>query len=182
MNHFGGTMKHLMTVLALAVAACASSAYAADDAASAPMAKKHHAYKLTAEENRLNDCAGLAESKPRDSRPDYIKACMSGAPTGDEKASGPRTKAHRVRTLTPAESKMAECAADASDMSYDERVAFVKKCVAGESTASAAAPKGKAQRVKTLSPEEQKNSDCAAKAADKPRDDRVAFVRECMGQ
>jgi hypothetical protein len=60
----GEAMKHLLTVLALAVAACATSAHAAD----APMSKQ---------QSKMADCNKDAGDKKGDERKAFMKTCLS---------------------------------------------------------------------------------------------------------
>ena len=57
-------MRHLMTVLAFAVAACAGSAHAAD----APMTKQ---------QTKMAECNKEAGDKKGDERKDFMKTCLS---------------------------------------------------------------------------------------------------------
>ena len=171
-------MRHLITAIAIAAVGFTGMAYAQDDAASAPKAKTKRVRTLSPEQQKYDDCTGQAESKPREERQAFIKDCMAGTPMP---ASAGKAKPHRLRALTPEQQKANDCAAQAEGVARDARPEYVTKCVAGELTPAEAGPKTKAKRVKTLTPEQAKMSECAAQAAAKPRDDRVAAVKTCMG-
>ena len=63
-------MKQLITVLAFAAAAFATSAQAADAAASAPKA-------MTAQQNKMGECNKEAADKKGDERKAFMKDCLS---------------------------------------------------------------------------------------------------------
>lgn len=183
MNNFGGTMRQLITVMALALATCAAGVtYAADDAASAPAKSSKRVKTLTPQQQKMSDCNAQAEGKARDDRVAFMKECLSGAAVAaDGAGSGTKTKPQRVKTLTAQQQKMSDCNGAAEGKPREERQAFMKQCLSGDAVADAASgPKVKAQRLRAMSPEQQKKSDCGAKAQGKPRDERVAFVKECM--
>jgi len=92
-------MKHLLTVLALAVAAGATSAYAAD----APMSKQ---------QSKMADCNKDAGDKKGDERKAFMKTCLSA-----KKA----TQQEKMKACN------ADPKAKASK--GDERKAFMKECL-----------------------------------------------------
>ena len=94
-------MKHLMTVLALSVAAFATSAQAAD----AP----------TKQQNKMTVCNKEAGEKKGDERKAFMKNCLSAKP---------------AKAATQ-QDKMKSCNADpkAKTLKGDERKSFMKECL-----------------------------------------------------
>jgi len=99
-------MKHLISVLALAVSTFAISAHAAD-AASAP----------TKQQSKMTTCNAEAGDKKGDERKAFMKTCLSNKPAAA--ASG----------KTAQQDKMKTCNADAKDKKGDERKTFMKTCL-----------------------------------------------------
>ena len=93
-------MKHLITVLALALAA--ASSYAAD-AASAPKA-------MSKQNTKMADCNKDAEGKKGDERKAFMKTCLS-----DKKKTQ--------------QEKMKVCNKNAEGKKGDERKAFMSDCL-----------------------------------------------------
>ena len=102
-------MKHLMTVLALSVAALSTSAFATShkeapdmaNGASAPMGKQ---------QSKMGDCNKDAGDKKGDERKAFMKTCLSAKkPTQQD--------------------KMKSCNADATGKKGDDRKAFMKECL-----------------------------------------------------
>jgi len=99
-------MKHLISVLAVAVSTFAVSAHAAD-AASGP----------TKQQSKMSTCNAEAGDKKGDERKAFMKTCLSNKPAAA--ASG----------KTAQQEKMKTCNADAKDKKGDERKAFMKTCL-----------------------------------------------------
>jgi opacity protein-like surface antigen len=96
-------MKQLITVLALAVAGFATSAQAADAAASAPKA-------MGAQQNKMAECNKEAADKKGDERKAFMKTCLSNKKLAQQQ-------------------KMTQCNKDATGKKGDERKAFMKTCL-----------------------------------------------------
>ena len=91
-------MKHLMTVLALSVAALSTSAFAAD----APMTKQ---------QNKMGQCNTDAGEKKGDERKAFMKECLSG---GNAVPSACEGKAAEKKLAGAAKSSFVKkCEADA---------------------------------------------------------------------
>jgi hypothetical protein len=93
-------MKHLITVLALAVAAVTTSAYAADAPAKAP----------TKQQTKMASCNKDAGDMKGDERKAFMKTCLSAKKESQQ-------------------DKMKTCNADAAGKKGDERKAFMKECL-----------------------------------------------------
>ena len=102
-------MKHLMTVLALSLAALSTSAFATSHkeapdmamGASAPMGKQ---------QSKMGDCNKEAGDKKGDERKAFMKTCLSAKkPTQQD--------------------KMKICNTDATGKTGDDRKAFMKECL-----------------------------------------------------
>jgi hypothetical protein len=93
-------MKHLMTALAISLAAFAGASHAAD-AASAPMGKQ---------QSKMASCNADAGDKKGDERKAFMKECLS------------------AKKMTQQE-KMKSCNADATGKTGDDRKAFMKSCL-----------------------------------------------------
>jgi hypothetical protein len=96
----GEAMKHLITVLALAVTAAATSAYAADAPAKEP----------TKQQTKMATCNKDATGMKGDERKAFMKTCLSAKKETQQ-------------------DKMKMCNADAAGKKGDERKAFMKECL-----------------------------------------------------
>jgi hypothetical protein len=101
-------MKHLITALALTVAA--AGVFAADAAASKP---------LTASQQKMADCSAANKGKKGDEYKSAQKACLSGAPAAAP--SAPLTQ----------QQKMAACSKQNKGKKGDEYKSAQKACLAG---------------------------------------------------
>jgi hypothetical protein len=100
-------MKHLITALALTIAA--TGVFAADAAASKP---------LTAQQQKMADCSAANKGKKGDEYKSAQKACLSGAPAAA--ASAPLTQ----------QQKMAACSKQNKGKKGDDYKASQKACLA----------------------------------------------------
>jgi hypothetical protein len=100
-------MKHLITALALTIAA--TGVFAADAAASKP---------LTAQQQKMADCSAANKGKKGDEYKSAQKACLSGAPAAA--ASAPMTQ----------QQKMAACSKQNKGKKGDDYKAAQKACLA----------------------------------------------------
>ncbi len=100
-------MKHLITALALTIAA--TGVFAADAAASKP---------LTASQQKMADCSAANKGKKGDEYKSAQKACLSGAPAAA--ASAPMTQ----------QQKMAACSKQNKGKKGDDYKASQKACLA----------------------------------------------------
>ena len=100
-------MKHLITALALTIAA--TGVFAADAAASKP---------LTAQQQKMADCSAANKGKKGDEYKSAQKACLSGAPAAA--ASAPMTQ----------QQKMAACSKQNKGKKGDDYKASQKACLA----------------------------------------------------
>ena len=100
-------MKHLITALALTIAA--AGVFAADAAASKP---------LTASQQKMADCSAANKGKKGDEYKSAQKACLSGAPAAA--ASAPMTQ----------QQKMAACSKQNKGKKGDDYKASQKACLA----------------------------------------------------
>ena len=100
-------MKHLITALALTIAA--TGVFAADAAASKP---------LTAQQQKMADCSAANKGKKGDDYKSAQKACLSGAPAAA--ASAPMTQ----------QQKMAACSKQNKGKKGDDYKAAQKACLA----------------------------------------------------
>ncbi|MEO8806214.1 MAG: PsiF family protein [Burkholderiaceae bacterium] len=104
-------MKHLMTVLALSLAALSTSAFATSHKEAPDMAKGASA-PMGKQQTKMGDCNKEAGEKKGDERKAFMKTCLSAkAPTQQD--------------------KMKSCNADpkAKATKGDERKAFMKECL-----------------------------------------------------
>ena len=101
-------MKHLITALALTIAA--AGVFAAD----APAASK----PLTASQQKMADCSAANKGKKGDEYKSAQKACLSGAPAAA--ASAPMTQ----------QQKMAACSKQNKGKKGDDYKASQKACLA----------------------------------------------------
>ncbi|MEP6506271.1 MAG: PsiF family protein [Betaproteobacteria bacterium] len=99
-------MKHLITALALTIAA--TGVFAADAAASKP---------LTASQQKMADCSASNKGKKGDEYKSAQKACLSGEPAA---ASAPLTQ----------QQKMAACSKQNKGKKGDEYKSAQKACLA----------------------------------------------------
>ena len=104
-------MKHLLTVLALSLAALSTSAFATSHKEAPDMAKGASA-PMGKQQTKMAECNASASDKKGDERKAYMKACLSA-----KKASQ--------------QGKMTACNADpkAKASKGDERKAFMKECL-----------------------------------------------------
>ena len=104
-------MKHLMTVLALSLAALSTSAFATSHKEAPDMAKGAAA-PMSKQQSKMGDCNKDAADKKGDERKAFMKTCLSA-----KKATQ--------------QSKMTSCNADpkAKATKGDERKAFMKECL-----------------------------------------------------
>ena len=107
-------MKHLMTVLALSLAALSTSAFATSHKEAPDMAKGAAA-PMSKQQSKMGDCNKDAADKKGDERKAFMKSCLSAKP------AAPVTQ----------QSKMTSCNADpkAKATKGDERKAFMKECL-----------------------------------------------------
>ena len=91
-------MKHLMTVLALSVAAMSTSSFAAD----APMSKQ---------QNKMGQCNADAGDKKGDERKAFMKTCLSNNPAA---AECDKSAAEKKLAGAAKNSYVKKCIADAS--------------------------------------------------------------------
>ena len=105
-------MKHLITVLALSLAALSTSAFATSHKEAPDMAKGASA-PMGKQQSKMGDCNKDAGEKKGDERKAFMKTCLSAnkKPTQQE--------------------KMKSCNADpkAKAAKGDERKAFMKECL-----------------------------------------------------
>lgn len=99
-------MKHLISVLAVALSSLAVSAHAAD-AASAP----------TKQQSKMTTCNADAGDKKGDERKAFMKSCLSNKPASAKAAQ---------------QEKMKTCNKDAEGKKGDERKAFMKSCLSNK--------------------------------------------------
>ncbi len=99
-------MKHLMTILALCVAALSSSAYATSHKEGPDM----KAPAKTKQQSKMADCNKDAADKKGDERKAFMKTCLSAKKETQQ-------------------DKMKSCNADAKGKTGDERKAFMKECL-----------------------------------------------------
>lgn len=99
-------MKHLISVLAVALSSLAVSAHAAD-AASAP----------TKQQSKMTTCNAEAGDKKGDERKAFMKTCLSNKPVSAKAAQ---------------QEKMKTCNKDAEGKKGDERKAFMKSCLSNK--------------------------------------------------
>ncbi len=104
-------MKHLMTVLALSVAALSTSAFATTHKEAPDMAKGASA-PMGKQQTKMGDCNKEAGDKKGDERKAFMKTCLSAKPATQQ-------------------DKMKSCNADpkAKATKGDERKAFMKECL-----------------------------------------------------
>ena len=100
-------MKHLITALALTIAA--TGVFAADAAASKP---------LTAQQQKMADCSAANKGKKGDEYKSAQKACLSGAPAAAP--SAPLTQ----------QQKMAACSKQNKGKKGDDYKSSQKACLA----------------------------------------------------
>jgi hypothetical protein len=105
-------MKHLITVLALSLAALSTSAFATTHKEAPDMAKGASA-PMGKQQTKMGDCNKEAGEKKGDERKAFMKTCLSAKP------------------VTTQQSKMTACNADpkAKATKGDERKAFMKECL-----------------------------------------------------
>ena len=103
-------MKHLMTVLALSLAALSTSAFAA---AAAPDMAKSASAPMSKQQSKMGACNTDAGDKKGDERKAFMKTCLSAKATPTQ------------------QEKMKSCNADAKVKAVkgDERKAFMKECL-----------------------------------------------------
>jgi psiF repeat len=108
----GKTMKHLMTVLALSLAALSTSAFATTHKEAPDMAKGASA-PMGKQQSKMGDCNKDAGEKKGDERKAFMKTCLSAKPAPTQ------------------QNKMKSCNADpkAKATKGDERKAFMKECL-----------------------------------------------------
>ena len=104
-------MKHLMTVLALSLAALSTSAFATSHKEAPDMAKGAAA-PMSKQQSKMGDCNKDAADKKGDERKAFMKTCLSAKKETQQ-------------------SKMTSCNADpkAKATKGDERKAFMKECL-----------------------------------------------------
>ena len=107
------------TVLALAIAFGATSAFAADPAP---------AKTLTPQQQKMKDCNAQATGKTGDERKAFMSTCLKGGTT---------TAAAKPKQVMQRE-KMKSCNAEASEkhLAGDERKNFMSTCLKGSSEAT----------------------------------------------
>ena len=97
-------MKHLMTVLAICVAALSTSAYATSHKEGPAMKEP------TKQQSKMADCNKNAGEKKGDERKAFMKTCLSAKKETQQ-------------------DKMKSCNADAKGKKGDERKAYMKECL-----------------------------------------------------
>ena len=97
-------MKHLMTVLALTVAALSTSAYATSHKEGPAMKEPGK------QQNKMSECNKDAGEKKGDDRKAFMKTCLSAKKETQQ-------------------DKMKSCNATAKGKAGDERKAFMKECL-----------------------------------------------------
>ena len=102
-------MKHLITALALTIAA--TGVFAADAAASKPM---------TAQQQKMADCSAANKGKKGDDYKSAQKACLSGTAAPAAAPSAPMTQ----------QQKMAACSKQNKGKKGDDYKASQKACLA----------------------------------------------------
>ena len=104
-------MKHLMTVLALSLAALSTSAFATTHKEAPDMAKGASA-PMGKQQTKMGDCNKQAGEKKGDERKAFMKTCLSAKKMSQQ-------------------DKMKSCNADpkAKAAKGDERKAFMKECL-----------------------------------------------------
>ena len=104
-------MKHLMTVLALSLAALSTSAFATTHKEAPDMAKGASA-PMSKQQSKMGDCNKDAADKKGDERKAFMKTCLSAKKETQQ-------------------SKMKSCNADpkAKATKGEERKAFMKECL-----------------------------------------------------
>ena len=109
-------MKHLMTVLALSLAALSTSAFATTHKEAPDMAKGASA-PMGKQQSKMGMCNTDAGDKKGDERKAFMKSCLSkeGAPV----AAGKPTQQNKMKT----------CNEDAKGKTGDERKAFMSSCL-----------------------------------------------------
>jgi len=99
-------MKHLISMLAVALSCLGVSAHAADPA-SAP----------TKQQSKMTTCNADAGEKKGDERKAFMKTCLSNKPAGAKAAQ---------------QEKMKACNKDAEGKKGDERKIFMKTCLSNK--------------------------------------------------
>ncbi len=104
-------MKHLMTILALSLAALSTSAFATSHKEAPDMAKGAAA-PMSKQQSKMGECNADAQDKKGDERKAFMKTCLSAKKETQQ-------------------SKMTSCNADpkAKATKGDERKAFMKECL-----------------------------------------------------
>ncbi len=98
-------MKHLLTLLALCVAALSTSAYATSHKEGPAMKPEK-----TKQQSKMADCNKDAADKKGDERKAFMKTCLSAKKETQQ-------------------DKMKSCNADAKGKTGDQRKAFMKECL-----------------------------------------------------
>ena len=111
------------TVLALAIAFGATSAFAADPAP---------AKTLTPQQQKMKDCNAQATGKTGDERKAFMSTCLKGG-------TAPAMAAAPAKPMTQQE-KMKACNADAGTkhLTGDARKTYMSTCLKGDASAAAA--------------------------------------------
>lgn len=112
-------MKHLTSVLALAVAALTTPAFANSHKEAPDMAKAASA-PMSAQQSKMGTCNKEAGDKKGDERKAFMKNCLSAKPVAMAAAAS---------APTAQQAKMKSCNADAKGKKGDERKAFMKDCL-----------------------------------------------------
>src|SRR5262249_37444298 len=125
-HHHGGPMRHLLTVIALALAC--SPAFAADTP------KKEPSEKQKAQQQRMKDCSVKSKGMKGKDHQDFMSKCLSGdnaAPPAkaDSKGKGDEKKSAKASQ----QDKMKTCNKEASAKSLKgkDRESFMSSCLKG---------------------------------------------------
>ena len=105
-------MNHLMSALALSVAALSMPAFATSHKEAPDMAKAGASAPMSKQQTKMGSCNAEAGDKKGDERKAFMKTCLSAKPA-------PLTQ----------QSKMKTCNADATGKKGDERKEFMKTCL-----------------------------------------------------
>ena len=103
-------MNHLMSALALSVAALSMPAFATSHKEAPNMAKAGASAPMTTQQTKMGSCNAEAGDKKGDERKSFMKTCLSNKPATQQ-------------------DKMKTCNADAKGKKGDERKAFMKECL-----------------------------------------------------
>ena len=103
-------MNHLMSALALSVAALSMPAFATSHKEAPNMAKAGASAPMTTQQTKMGSCNAEAGDKKGDARKDFMKTCLSSKPVSQQ-------------------DKMRSCNASATGKKGEERKVFMKECL-----------------------------------------------------